>query len=129
MRYRREPVEGVATLSDEDARQRGADYLRQELRDRLTDGSAAFRLYLHLAGEGDDLTEPTTAWPADRPTVLARRLELTGVAADPQGGCGALIFDPANVTDGIAPSDDPILHARPRAYPVSYARRLAARAP
>jgi catalase len=27
------------------------------------------------------------------------------------------------VTDGIEPSDDPILHFRPRAYSVSVARR------
>jgi len=34
-----------------------------------------------------------------------------------------LIFDPANVPDGIELSADPILLARSPAYGVSYARR------
>jgi catalase len=36
-----------------------------------------------------------------------------------------MIFDPMRLVDGIEPSDDPILQARPGAYSVSYRRRTA----
>ena len=34
-----------------------------------------------------------------------------------------LLFLPGNVTDGIEPSDDPLIDARDAAYPISFARR------
>jgi catalase len=128
VRYRWLPEAGTATLSDEDARKREPDYLQQELRERLAAGPAVFTLELQLAGPDDDLTDPTAAWPETRQTVVAGRLELTGMVDDHQAGCEALIFDPTRVTDGIGLSDDPILDARRRAYSASYTRRTAAHA-
>ncbi len=36
-----------------------------------------------------------------------------------------IVFDPMRLTDGIEPSDDKILAARPMAYSVSIERRTA----
>jgi catalase len=44
-------------------------------------------------------------------------------------GGDILVFDPTRVADGIALSDDPILHFRPRAYSASVTRRTGAPAP
>jgi catalase len=123
VRYRWDPEDGVATISDEDAGARGDDYLQRELGERLARGPAAFTLRFQLAGNGDDPDDPTVAWPDDRPEVTAGRLELTGVVGDQQAGCEALIFDPTRMVDGVECSDDPILHARSAAYGVSYERR------
>jgi catalase len=46
------------------------------------------------------------------------------VIDDPEGDGHIEVFDPMRLPAGIAPSDDPILHARPRAYSVSAYRRL-----
>jgi catalase len=126
VRYRWEPEDGVATLTDEEAQAKGDNYLAEEFRSRLAGGPAAFTLYLQLAGPGDDPSDPTTAWPEERETVPAGRLELTAVVADQEGGCQRQVFDPANVTAGIELSEDPILRFRPRAYSVSIERRLGA---
>ena len=37
-----------------------------------------------------------------------------------------MVMDPMRLTDGIEPSDDPILHVRPGAYSVSVERRIQA---
>ena len=37
-----------------------------------------------------------------------------------------IVFDPMRLTDGIEPSDDPILAARPKTYSVSIERRTTA---
>ena len=120
-RYRWEPELGEATVSSEEARAAGREYLQDELRARLSQGSAALRLVFILAGEGDSLTDPTSAWPAGRSGVEVGRLEITAV--NPPEGCEPLIFDPTNVVDGIVCSDDPILHARSAAYARSFADR------
>ena len=124
VRYHWLPEDGVATLSREEAKERGRDYLRAELAGRLERGPAAFTLELQVAGEGDDSADPTQEWPADRERVTAGRLELTRIAADQEEGCERLVFDPLRLTDGIEGSADQILNFRPRAYDVSIRRRL-----
>jgi catalase len=123
IRYRWEPEAGIQTIERDVARAAGRDYLQDELKQRLAAGTAAFTLTFYLADEGDPLTDPTVAWPAERRAVEMGRLVLEEVLTDQEGGCEARIFDPTVVTDGIECSDDPILHARSQAYALSFARR------
>ena len=123
VRYRIEPEAGEATISDEDAGSRDADYLRLEMEERLAAGPAAFELRFVVAEEGDPVEDPTAAWPDGRRTVTAGRIEVERLVADPERDGEVVVFDPVNVIDGIELPDDPILHARSRAYSVSAARR------
>lgn len=124
VRYRWRPDAGEATIPDDEARERGRDYLRAELEDRLGSGPVAFDMLLQLAAEDDPLDDPTAPWPEDREVVVAGRLDVTEVVDDPEQGGRIDVFDPTRVADGIELSDDPILHARARAYSVSAYRRL-----
>jgi catalase len=120
VRYRWQPDAEVATLTDDELTTAAPRYLAEELSARLGAGPASFTLVLQLAGPDDDPTDPTTAWPDERETIVAGRLELDRYTGDE---CDSLIFDPTRVVDGVECSDDPILHARADAYGVSYARR------
>jgi catalase len=123
MRFRWRPEAGEHHLTDDEARARGRHYLREELAERLAEGPVAFELLFQLAEEGDPITDPTTVWPDEREIVEAGRLEVTGIVDDPERGGDVVVFDPTRVIDGVELSDDPILHARPRAYSVSVDRR------
>jgi catalase len=57
--------------------------------------------------------------------VSGGTLELTEVDATAETEGNIVVFDPMRLTDGIEPSDDPILHYRPGAYSVSAERRSA----
>jgi catalase len=129
VRYRWEPEDGEATISREEAQERGSDYLLDEILERLQRGPVAFRLVVQIAEEGDPLDDPTAAWPPERETVEVGRLEVTGPETERERGDDVLVFDPTRVTDGIELSDDPILRFRPRAYSVSVERRSGAPAP
>lgn len=122
VRYRWQPEAGDATLPQDEADALAADYLQDDLASRIADGPIAFTLFLQLAAEGDPTDDPTEAWPDDREQVEAGRLELTAIADD----CEKLVFDPMRLTDGIEPSDDKILRARPAAYSVSIEKRFKA---
>jgi catalase len=123
VRYRWEPAEGEETLSDEEAGDQEADYLQRDLGQRLERGPGRFTLLVKLAQEGDSLEDPTAAWPDDRQVVAAGEVEVTGLAFDRERDGDVLVFDPLRLPDGIEPSDDPILHARPGAYAESVLRR------
>lgn len=124
VRYRWRPEAGEATLPDEEAKGKGGDYLRAELAERLANGPAAFDLKFQIPAEGDPIDDPTAVWPEDRERVNAGRLEIAGIIDDPEGGEHIEVFDPTRTGDSIELSDDPILHARARAYSVSAYRRL-----
>jgi catalase len=126
IRFRWEPEDGVASLSPEEAKERGADYLQQEILDRMSNGPAAFRLVVTLAELGDAVDDPTEAWPAERETVVAGRLELTGPDTEREREGDVLVFDPTRVVDGIELTEDPILRFRHHAYAVSVERRSGA---
>ena len=126
VRYRFEPEAGERSLSMEDAKARGRDYLQEEIVGR---DSAAFRLVVVVAADGDDVNDPTVAWPEDRERVEVGRLELSGPDTEREQGDDILVFDPTRVTDGIDVSDDQILRFRPRAYAASVTRRSGAPAP
>ncbi|MGH2950620.1 MAG: catalase, partial [Solirubrobacterales bacterium] len=123
VRYSWRPEAGEQTIADDEARARGRDHLGAELAERLRGGTAGFELLLRLAGPDDSLTDPTEVWPDERETVVAGRLELTEVIDDPETGGHIDVFDPTRIADGIELSDDPVLHARPKAYSVSAYRR------
>jgi catalase len=126
VRYRFEPAAGERTLSEEDARALGRDYLQTEILGR---DSTVFRLVVVIAADDDSVNDPTVAWPADRETVEVGRLELSGPDTERERDGDILVFDPTRVTDGIDLSDDPILRFRPRAYSASVTRRTGAPAP
>jgi catalase len=124
VRYHWLPEAGEATLDGEEARALGRDYLRPELESRLAQGPVVFRLEVRVGEEGDDATDPTVEWPADRRAVVAGRLELSALTEDQDADCERQVFDPTRVTDGIEVSEDRILNFRPLAYDVSAGRRL-----
>jgi catalase len=125
VRYTLVPGATEPPLAPWQARRRGRDYLKTEIRDRLTRGPVRFRLELQLADPGDDVDDPTSVWPKQRETVIAGTFELTGLETEREQAGDVLVFDPVRVTDGIELSDDPILRFREHAYSASVARRTA----
>ena len=106
------PRPASSTLSDEDAKARGRDYLQEEIASR---DSAAFRMIAVIAEDGDAVDDPTIAWPEEREKVELGRLELTGLETERERDGDILVFDPTRVTDGIEPQrrrDPPLPPAR-----------------
>jgi catalase len=122
VRYRWEPEAGDRTLPGDEAKARGRDYLQEEI---LARGETAFRLLVVLAEEGDEIDDPTVAWPSEREQVEVGRLVLTGPDTERERDGDILVFDPTRVIAGIELSGDPILRFRPRAYSASVERRTA----
>jgi catalase len=124
-RYHFVPDAGEQSIADDEASSRSADFLRDELAERLADAPAAFHLRVEVADDGDPIDDPTAVWPDGRQMIDLGRLEVTGFADDRERDGDILVFDPTRVPDGIRLTDDPILLARPGAYSVSITRRTS----
>jgi catalase len=122
-RYSWEPEAGAEYLTEEQVAAASRDYLQEEIRERLAEGIARFTLEFTLANDGDPLDDPTVEWEGEHDVVELGELEVLRVVEDAETPENPIIFDPMRLTDGIEPSADPILAARPKAYGVSIERR------
>jgi len=110
---------GVAAPAGDD------NYLIADLQQRLAAGPQRWHLLVTLAAPGDPTNDATKVWPADRTTVDAGTLVLTGEQPQDSGPCRDINYDPTVLPAGIAISDDPLLPARSAAYADSYLRRTS----
>ena len=122
-RYHWEPEAGVAGQTLEELQRQPPSYLFEELEERLRKAPVVFNLVLQLAEEGDPTDDPTANWPEDRPRVPIGRLELVRPTTVEEIGDPVMLHDPTRLTDGIEPSDDPVLAVRRGVYEVSVAHR------
>ena len=120
-----EPSGGQELLDDEKLKSLPGDFLADELPRRGAARPAEFVMRLQLAETGDNLVNPTLAWPETRKTATVGRLVIDKVGNGPGGACDPMVFDPNVLPKGIAASDDPVLRARSGVYAVSAGRRLA----
>jgi catalase len=126
-RYRTIPEAGndyldaAASLSS-----KGADYLFDELTERIRREPIKFRILVQLADESDVVDDATVHWPADRPLFDLGTLTLTTAAQDDDPEIKRIIFDPIPRVDGIEPSADPLLELRAAIYLLSGRRRRSA---
>jgi catalase len=125
VRYTWTPHDEAERLSPGEAKKLGSDYLREEMLRRLQRGPARFDLSLQIAEPGDATDDPRASWPEERERVVAGTLELSEPDDAAEADGDVIVFDPMRLTDGIEPSDDPILLYRPSAYSVSVERRSA----
>ena len=118
------PDAGTLGLTEEQLKSMGDEFLAAELRERVARQAVSFDFRLQLAGAGDNLTDPTTAWPDSRQVVSVGKLVIDAVSPDMGGACDAMTFNPLVLPAGIKPSADPVLNARAAPYAISLGRRL-----
>jgi len=124
-RYQIVPVAGAQYLNQAAADKAAPDYLMTDIVERVQAKGVQYKLFLQLAEPGDEVNNATVVWPDSRKTVELGTLTLNKAVADSKAAEKPIMFNPLQLTDGIAPSQDPILLARPTAYAVSFGRRLA----
>lgn len=125
-RYRILPQAGVDHFDDAGSKARDANFLFDELTERIARGPIRFDILLQLAGENDTVNDATVQWPADRPVISFGSLVLDSKVPDSREQEQRIIFDPIPRVDGIEASDDPLLELRAAIYLLSGRRRRQA---
>ncbi|MGM0898983.1 MAG: catalase family peroxidase [Bacillota bacterium] len=121
VKYVFEPEAGEHKLSLKDMKDVPFGYYENELAERTGKGPVHFKLYAILGEESDPTDDPTRDWPKERKRIYLGRLTIEKADDDAQKA----LYDPTVLTEGIACSDDPILHFRRSAYRYSYEKREA----
>jgi catalase len=125
-RYRIVPDAGVEHLDPEVTKDKGPNFLFDELSERIASGPVSFQVFAQLANQGDEVNDATVHWPEDRPLARLGQIVLTAPVENDAAEQKKIIFDPIPRVDGIEPSDDPLLELRAAIYLLSGRRRRQA---
>lgn len=128
-RYRITPDAGDEHLDDATAKNKSANFLVDELTERIAKGPVSFQISVQVANDSDIVDDATVHWPEDRPSVKLGKVVLTNPVPDNAHEQKKIIFDPIPRLDGIEPSDDPLLELRAAVYLLSGRRRRQAPEP
>jgi catalase len=126
-RFRVRPEGGNDYLDASAAAAKSANFLMDEIAERVLKGPVKLRIVVQLAESGDTVDDATAHWPEDRPESDFGTIALTAVAPDDDEH-RRIIFDPIPRVDGIDSSGDPLLEARAAVYLMSGRRRREAAA-
>lgn len=122
VRYRFVPRADEAFVPKDQLAAKSANYLADELPQRLANGPVVFDWYAQIADAADAVEDPSIAWPEGRRLVKLGTVRIDHLAPDQAGAEKATMFRPLNVPAGIAPAD-PMLGIRQAAYPLSFQHR------
>ncbi len=125
-RYRISPEAGIEHFDEATTKAKDANYLFDELTNRIAAGPIRFQIQVQIADQRDIVDDATIHWPDDRPLIHFGTVVLDAQAADNELQQGRIIFDPIPRVDGIEPSDDPLLELRAAIYLLSGRRRRQA---
>ena len=125
VRWRFTPHGGEQRLSDEELTSKPSSFLEKELIKRTARGPVLWDMWIAIGQRGDPEDDPTRVWPPDRKEVKAGTLTIPSAMKQPGASCERINYDPLILSDGFAPTNDPILLFRSPSYAESFARRLA----
>ncbi|WP_377190924.1 catalase [Ruegeria meonggei] len=121
VRFSWQPIAGVLNTNPE--KTPDDDFLRAELKERLSKDSARFSLMMMVGEVGDDFNNSSRPWPPHRKRIMMGTLTVNTVPEDQIAQSEKLSFNPGLLTPGIEASDDPVLKIRIDTYKTSSAWR------
>ena len=122
VRYRFVPEAGEHYLDDATLATKSATYLADEIVARVNAKAISFTWYAQLAEPGDEIEDPSVAWPDERRLIELGVLTIDRTGPNTTGADKALAFLPGTLLPGIEIAD-PMLTIRNAAYPTSFHER------
>jgi catalase len=123
IKFKIEPIRRGVTSTKGEARSKSTDFLIDDLGLRIAAHAVRFSVMALLDRPGDPVMDLTLRWPNEdeREAVRLGTIVVTGVEAN--DAYDEIIFDPANLADGIGYPPDEIFAARRVAYSISQKKR------
>lgn len=125
VKWRFEPQEGEKRLTETERANAPKDFLEQRLIERSAQAAIRWDMIVSVGEPGDPEDNPTLSWPDSRRHFKAGTLSITRAMPEAGAECERINFDPLIMSDGIRPTQDPVLLFRSPSYAVSFSKRLS----
>ncbi len=101
------------------------DFLLENMKANLASGGVSWDMVITLANEDDAIDNPSVLWTGDHARITVARLTVKAAMTESDGQCDEINYDPLVLTDGVEPSEDPLLEARSLIYAIGVGKRLS----
>lgn len=125
-RFRIVPDAGNEFLTGEQSAKKSAEFLTEEMSERLAKRPVGFHIVVQLAEAGDRHDDATAIWPESRTQAEFGSLSITKHLDEQAPENRKVIFDPLPRVDGIDSAGDPLTEVRSDLYLLSGRRRRKA---
>ena len=100
------------------------NFLFANLQQNLKQHGVSWNMLVTVANPDDEINNAALAWQGPHTTIVAARLDINSISSESQGKCDKINFDPMQLTQGLAPSEDPLLQARRNIYALGFGKRM-----
>ena len=101
------------------------DFFLQNIEANLKSGEVAWNMVVTFANSDDPVNNPAALWTGDHKQINAARFVVTSAMSEADGRCDGINYDPLVLSEGFAPSEDPMLEARSLIYAIGVGKRLS----
>jgi len=126
VKFQMVPTAGEIGLTDDEAKAKPAEFLVDELKDRIEKKApAGFDMMAIIGRAGDETTNATEQWADEDKRARIKLGTLSITAIEKNDTCDSAIFDPLNLAAGLeGPANDPLFAERQPAYAISIGQRF-----
>lgn len=102
-----------------------ADFFLENMQANIANGRVSWDMVIVLANPEDDVEDPSVQWTGYHTEIVAARFIVNAAMTEADGRCDEINFDPLILSEGFAPSSDPMLQARSLIYAHGVGKRLS----
>lgn len=103
------------------------DFFLENMQANIADGGVSWDMEVTLANPDDAVIDPSVQWTGDHRKIVAARFTAQTAMSESDGRCDELNFDPTVLSDGFAPTQDPMIQVRSMIYAIGVGKRLSER--
>ena len=101
------------------------DFFLENMQANIAGGGVSWDMVVTLANPDDVVADPSIQWTGDHTEIVAARFTASAAMAESDGQCDEINFDPMVLSEGFAPSEDPMLEVRSMIYALGVGQRLS----
>ncbi|MDA7963579.1 catalase [Ruegeria sp.] len=101
------------------------DFFLENMQANIANGGVSWDMVITLANPDDVIDDPSIQWTGEHTEIVAARFTAEAAMTEADGQCDEINFDPLVLSEGFAPSNDPMLEARSLIYAHGVGQRLS----
>lgn len=100
------------------------NFFFENMQENLKTQGVTWDMVVTLANPNDIVENAAIPWKGEHKKIIAAKLKVKRIQSEQKGSCDRINYDPMVLSEGFAPSADPLLQARRNAYALTFSKRI-----
>ncbi|NRD75025.1 catalase [Shewanella sp. VB17] len=101
-----------------------ADFFYENMQNNVNTHGVSWDMVITVANPDDEVDNAAIEWVGEHTKITAATLKVISLSSEKNGQCDTINYDPMVLSQGLIPSQDPLLQARRNSYAISFGKRI-----